>query len=48
VLSEGGIRTRDQVLALERAGVDAAILGDWVHELGLRATFEILRGDSRE
>jgi indole-3-glycerol phosphate synthase len=48
VLSEGGIQTRDQVLALERAGVDAAILGDWVHELGLRETFEILRGDSRE
>ena len=48
VLSEGGIRTRDQVLALERAGVDAAILGDWVHELGLHATFEILHGDSRE
>jgi indole-3-glycerol phosphate synthase len=48
VLSEGGIRTRDQVLALERAGVDAAILGDWVRELGLRGTFEILRGDSRE
>jgi indole-3-glycerol phosphate synthase len=48
VLSEGGIRTRDQVLALERAGVDAAILGDWVHELGLRPTFEVLRGDSRE
>jgi indole-3-glycerol phosphate synthase len=48
VLSEGGIQTRDQVLALERAGVDAAILGDWIHELGLRETFEILRGDSRE
>jgi indole-3-glycerol phosphate synthase len=48
VLSEGGIRTREQVLALERAGVDAAILGDWVHELGLHSTFEILRGDSRE
>jgi indole-3-glycerol phosphate synthase len=48
VLSEGGIHTRDEVLALERAGVDAAILGDWIHELGLRETFEILRGDSRE
>jgi indole-3-glycerol phosphate synthase len=48
VLSEGGIQTRDQVLALERAGVDAAILGDWIHELGVRETFEILRGDSRE
>ena len=30
VLSEGGIQTRDEVLALERAGVDAAILGDSV------------------
>jgi len=29
-------------------GGDAAILGDWIHELGLRETFEILRGDSRE
>jgi indole-3-glycerol phosphate synthase len=48
VLSEGGIQTRDQVLALERAGVDAAILGDWDRELGMRETFEILRGDSRE
>lgn len=48
VLSEGGIRNRDQVLALERAGVDAAILGGWVHEPGLRETLEILRGDSRE
>jgi indole-3-glycerol phosphate synthase len=48
VLSEGGIQTRDQVLALERAGVDAAILGDWIHELGMRETFEILHGDSRE
>ena len=47
VLSEGGIRHRDQVLALESAGVDAAVLGDWVHELGIGPTFDILRGDSR-
>src|SRR6185437_10732491 len=47
VLSEGGIRHRDQVLALESAGVDAAVLGDWVHELGIAPTFDILRGDSR-
>src|SRR6476619_2082984 len=33
VLSEGGIRHRDHVLALEMAGVDAAVLGDWVHQL---------------
>jgi indole-3-glycerol phosphate synthase len=48
VLSEGGIRTRDQVLALERAGVDAAILGSWVRESGLAATLRVLRGESRE
>lgn len=48
VLSAGGVRTRDQVLALERAGVDAVILGRWVHELGLRETLDVLRGDSRE
>jgi indole-3-glycerol phosphate synthase len=47
VLCEGGIRHREQVLALESAGVDAAVLGDWVHELGVASTFDILRGDSR-
>jgi indole-3-glycerol phosphate synthase len=47
VLCEGGIRHREQVLALESAGVDAAVLGDWVHELGISPTFDILRGDSR-
>ncbi len=47
VLCEGGIRHREQVLALESAGVDAAVLGDWVHELGIAPTFDILRGDSR-
>jgi indole-3-glycerol phosphate synthase len=48
VLSEGGIRTRDQVAALESAGVDAAILGGWVRELGVGPTLDVLRGDSRE
>jgi Indole-3-glycerol phosphate synthase len=48
VLSEGGIRTRDQVAALESAGVDAAILGGWVRELGVGPTLDILRGDTRE
>jgi indole-3-glycerol phosphate synthase len=47
VLSEGGIRHRDHVLALETAGVDAAVLGDWVHQLGIGPTFDVLRGDSR-
>src|SRR5690349_4675545 len=48
VLSQGGIRTRDQVAALESAGVDAAILGGWVRELGIAPTLDILRGDTRE
>jgi len=48
VLSQGGIRTRDQVAALESAGVDAAILGRWVRELGIGPTLDILRGDTRE
>lgn len=48
VLSEGGIRTRDQVAALESAGVDAAVLGGWLRELGIGPTLDVLRGDSRE
>jgi hypothetical protein len=48
VLSEGGIRNRDQVMALESAGVDAAILGDWVQRLGIGPTLDVLRGDTRE
>ncbi len=28
-------------------GVDAAVLGDWVHKLGIGPTFDVLRGDSR-
>ena len=37
-----------QVLALESAGVDAAILGRWVQRHGIASTLDILRGDSRE
>jgi indole-3-glycerol phosphate synthase len=48
VLSEGGIRVRDQVAALESAGVDAAILGGWVRDLGIGPTLDVLRGDTRE
>jgi Indole-3-glycerol phosphate synthase len=48
VLSEGGIRNRDQVLALESAGVDAAVLGDWVLRLGIGRALDVLRGDTRE
>jgi len=48
VLSEGGVRNRDQVAALEMAGVDAVILGDWVRKLGIGLTLDVLRGDARE
>ena len=47
VLSEGGIRSRDEVLALESAGVDAAILGSWVRNLGIAPALDVLRGDTR-
>ncbi|MGZ4481935.1 MAG: hypothetical protein ACXVY5_06985, partial [Gaiellales bacterium] len=47
VLSRGGVRTREQVGALERAGVDAAILGPWVFEQGVMETLRVLRGDQR-
>jgi indole-3-glycerol phosphate synthase len=47
VLSQGGIRTREQTSALEGAGVDAAVLGRWIYAEGLSATLDILRGDSR-
>jgi indole-3-glycerol phosphate synthase len=47
VLSQGGIRTREQTAALEWAGVDAAVLGRWVYGEGLGATLDVLRGDSR-
>ncbi len=48
VVSAGGIKHRDEVLALESAGVDAAILGRWVQRHGIAATLDILRGDTRE
>jgi indole-3-glycerol phosphate synthase len=48
VLSAGGIKHRDEVLALESAGVDAAILGRWVQRHGIASTLDILRGDTRE
>jgi hypothetical protein len=48
VLSAGGIKHRDEVLALESAGVDAAILGRWVQRHGIGPTLDVLRGDSRE
>jgi len=44
VLALGGMRTREEVAALERSGVDALILERWAHEQGLRATLEVLRG----
>jgi Indole-3-glycerol phosphate synthase len=49
VLSEGGIRSRDEVVALEMAGVDAVVLGgDRVYKLGIGPTLDVLRGDARE
>jgi indole-3-glycerol phosphate synthase len=47
VISQGGIRTRNQVRALEGSGVDAAMIGRWVCEDGLRASLDMLRGASR-
>jgi indole-3-glycerol phosphate synthase len=47
ILSQGGIRTRDAALALERVGVDGAILGPWAAEQGLVDTLKRLRGESR-
>jgi indole-3-glycerol phosphate synthase len=47
VLSQGGVRSRDHVIALERAGVDAAILGPWIVESGLGETLRLLRGEAR-
>jgi len=43
VLSQGGVRERDQVLELERAGVDGVILGPWTLEGDLEATLRTLR-----
>jgi len=47
VLSQGGVRERDEVEALERAGVDAVILGPWAVAGDLAATLRVLRGESR-
>ncbi len=47
VLSQGGIRTREQAAALEGVGVDAAILGRWIYRQPLTATLDMLRGDMR-
>ena len=47
VISQGGIRARDEVVALQSAGVDAAILGPWVVDAGLLSVLEVLRGDAR-
>ena len=47
VLSQGGVKERDQVEELERAGVDAVILGAWALAGDLPATLRTLRGDSR-
>jgi len=44
VLSHGGIREPEQVAALERAGVDAAILGPWVLKTDVAETIQQLRG----
>jgi indole-3-glycerol phosphate synthase len=47
VISQGGIRNRDQVSALEGAGVDAAIIGRWVCESDIREALDRLRGERR-
>ena len=46
VLSQGGVRQREQVTELERAGVDAVILGPWAAG-DLADTLRHLRGESR-
>jgi indole-3-glycerol phosphate synthase len=47
VLSQGGVRERHEVEELERAGVDAVILGPWAAAGDLAATLRVLRGESR-
>jgi indole-3-glycerol phosphate synthase len=47
VLSQGGVRTRDQAVSLGRAGVDGIVLGPWVLEDGIVPTLRMLRGDWR-
>ena len=47
VISQGGIRTREQVMALEGSGVDAAVIGRWACDQGISVSLDMLRGDSR-
>jgi indole-3-glycerol phosphate synthase len=47
VFSQGGVRERQQVAALERSGVDAVILGPWAAAGDLAGTLRQLRGESR-
>ena len=47
VVSQGGIRHREAVVELGRAGVDAAILGPWAVAGDLAGTLAMLRGDAR-
>jgi hypothetical protein len=47
VFSQGGVRERQQVAALERSGVDAVILGPWAAAGDLAETLRQLRGESR-
>ena len=47
VFSQGGVREREQVAALERSGVDAVILGPWAAAGDLAETLRQLRGESR-
>ncbi|MDX6548725.1 MAG: indole-3-glycerol phosphate synthase [Gaiellales bacterium] len=44
VVSQGGIRHRDEVESLERSGVDAAILGPWAATAELAETLRVMRG----
>ena len=46
VVSQGGVRHREQVVELERSGVDAAILGPWAAAGDLAETLGMLRGES--
>jgi indole-3-glycerol phosphate synthase len=47
LLSQGGIRTREAAMELERAGVDGAIVGPWAVKDGLVDTLRRLRGEHR-
>jgi indole-3-glycerol phosphate synthase len=47
VVSAGGVHERNEVRALERSGVDAVILDNWVVGEGLGDVVRVLRGDAR-